>query len=96
MSKSMLDKIRQARAEFIPAKGTFPTTIYMTESEMKQLRSEMKAHQICTRRRDLKQRMRPDLLPPLQRVPPIHAGCMILGMTIAETDTPGLHLERQS
>ena len=87
----MLQRILEGRDEFIRYTGKEPTLIYMTKADMKELGNDLLGISLYERENDLKERLRPDLLPPMRETPEITEGGMIYGMTIIEADSTVLH-----
>ena len=87
----MLQRIEDGRINFIRDTGKVPSKIHMTKEEMKELGNDLLGVTLYSRERDLKERLRPDLLPPMRETPEVTEGGMIYGTLIIETDSPGLH-----
>jgi len=89
----MLNKILSGKRDFIRDTNETPTKVHLTADEMKSLSDDLRGMVVFEREKDLKERLRPDLLPPMRETPEVTVGCMIYGLAIVETDIPGLHFE---
>lgn len=63
-------------------KGKIPTAVYMTAQQLEELNYDMRMKTSKAQMKDLQERLRPDLLPPMPAVPDIKEGDNIYGMDI--------------
>ncbi len=84
-----LDAIYQAICKFIAETGREPRKIHLTKHEIACLNRQVREHLIADRERDLKERLRPDLLPPMREHHDITYHDYVYGVQIVPSETGG-------
>jgi hypothetical protein len=84
-----LDAVYQAICNFREETGQEPKKIHLTEPEISSLNREAREYLIADRERDLKERLRPDLLPPMREHQEIDYHDYLYGVQIVPSETGG-------
>lgn len=95
MKSDTLNTINVRRLQFTATVGKWATHIHMTRAEMDTLVREMNDAMEFRQINDLMSSLRPDLIPLVRKMPPLNPGDSIYGMTIVETDAPGIYLTHE-
>lgn len=90
-----LNTIYEELCKFRKETGKEPKTIHLTKNKMNQLRKNTQDMVIAGRAKDMKERLRPDLLPVMRQTPKINEGDYVYGLCIIECETGGIRFSSE-
>ena len=89
----MIKEIKQLREKLIKETRKIPSTLLLTKEHMRELENDLREAKLKDRERDSKERLCPELLPPMRETAEVTEGCIIYGMMIMESDGPIMRCE---
>lgn len=75
-------KYIKSQRDICHMKGKIPIAVHMTKQQLDELNYDMRMKAAKTRMKDMQERLRPDLLPPMPESPDMKEGDNIYGMDI--------------